>query len=60
MGVGGAAEQIGDRPPFAKHPRPEDEAVARALKRRELLVADGGFRRLRAPLMRRWIVEQFG
>lgn len=41
-------------------PAPEDTAVALALKRRELLVAEGGMRRLRAPLMRRWIVEQFG
>ena len=38
----------------------EDEAVARALKGRELQVADGGLRRLRAPLIGRWIVEQFG
>jgi hypothetical protein len=36
-------------------PMPEDESVARSLKRRLLIVQDGDLWRLRAPLFRRWL-----
>jgi len=37
---------------------PEDAAIARSLKRRELVLMDGERWRLRVPLMRRWLVER--
>jgi hypothetical protein len=41
-------------------PPPEDEAIARSLRRRLLVVedGDGGMWRLRVPLMRRWLVKR--
>lgn len=37
---------------------PEDEAVARSLRRRRLVEEDGGRFRLRVPLMARWLRER--
>jgi hypothetical protein len=36
-------------------PAPEDEAIARSLRRRELMAIDGDEWRLRVPLMERWL-----
>jgi len=46
---------------FGEHesqPPPGDEDVARSLRRRQLVVEDGGVWRLRVPLMERWLRER--
>lgn len=39
-------------------PPPEDDAVYRSLRRRQLIAEGGELWRLRAPLMRRWLIQR--